>query len=229
MSGTFTQTDVSFTFKWEIPKFLERPESIDESIVSPEFSVCDSKNTTGRCVLNVYPKGEEDCKDHVALDLVNISAEEKILCFTACIIDRGGNKRLISTTETNDYSLESNVSWELKNFVAIDDLKEEDSTLLSKEGTLTINLEFHKPGPKCPLTSLSEDLQDSFEEMEFTDIKIKCQGKIFNCHRFLLSSRSPYFAAMFSKAFKEGNSTEIVIDSINPDILEVYIAFIIFV
>ena len=229
MSGTLTQTD--FTFKWEIPKFLDRPERFNEYIVSPEFSVCDSKNTAGRFVLKVYPKGEEDSKDDVAISLQNISAEEKILCYTVCIIDRAGNKRKIKTTERNDvYTPGSDTdNWGFSEFVAIDALKKEDSTLLSKEGTLTINLEIHKPGPRCPLTSLSEDLQDSFEEMEFSDIKIKCQVKIFNCHRFLLSSRSPYFAAMFSKAFKEGNSTEIVMDSINPDILEVYIAFIIFV
>ena len=223
MSGTLTQTD--FTFKWEIPKFLERPESIEESIFSPEFSVCDSKNTFGRCVLNVYPKGEVDfSKDYVAIYLLNISAEEKILCFTVCIIDRGGNKIQIATTETNDvYTPGSDYMWGFPKFVAIDALKKEDSTLLSKDGTLTINLEIHKPGPRCQMTSLTEDLQDNFEEMKFSDIKIKCQGKIFNCHRFLLSSRSPYFAAMFSKAFKEGNSTEIAMDSINPDILEVHI------
>jgi hypothetical protein len=95
MSGTLTQTDVSFTFNWKIPKFLESP---DKYIVSPEFSVCDSKNTTGKCVLKVYPKGEKDSKDHVALELKNISTEEKILCFTLCIIDRGGKKREIIST-----------------------------------------------------------------------------------------------------------------------------------
>ena len=222
MSGTLTQTD--FIFKWEIPKFLDRPESINEPIVSPEFSVCDSKNTTGKCVLKVYPKGEEENSKDVGLYLKNISVEEKmILCYNVCILDRGGIKRQISIAETNDvYSVECD-SWGYSDFVAIDDLKKEDSTLLLKDGTLTINLEIHKPGPKCPMTTLTEDLQDSFKKMEFSDIKIKCQGKIFNCHRFLLSSRSPYFAAMFSKAFKEGNSTEIAMDSINPDILEVHI------
>ena len=42
-------------------------------------------------MLKVYPKGEKDSKDHVALNLKNISAEEKILYFTLCIIDRGGS------------------------------------------------------------------------------------------------------------------------------------------
>ena len=220
MSGTLTQTDVSFTFNWKIPKFLESP---DKYIVSPEFSVCDSKNTTGKCVLKVYPKGEKDSKEYVALYLKNISAEEKILCFTLCIIDRGGNKReIISTPERDDgYSLESNASWKF-DFVPIDALKKKDSTLLSKDGTLTINLDIHKPGPpNCPVTSLLKDLEDCFEDMKFSDKQIVCQGKKFDVHQFVLSARSPYFAAMFSGGFKEGKSNEIVIDSIQPNILEV--------
>ena len=101
--------------------------------------------------------------------------------------------------------------------IKVEDIKEELNGVESVKDPLSLQLDNqtnHKEEPPSDF---------DYDQIEFTDIKIICQGKIFNCHRSLLSAKSPYFAAMFSKAFKEGNSTEIFMDSIHPDILEVHI------
>ena len=225
MSGTVTQRDVSFTFQWEIPNFLDRPECNGDYIVSPEFTVCDSKNTAGKCELQVYPNGkDENTKDYVSLYLQNNSDVEIFLCFALRIVDRIGVERDYLHEEAHEKMdvIEPNNGLGYNQFVEIDLMKKEDDALLSKDGTSTIILDIHKPGPtNRPVTSLLKDLEDCFEDMKFSDKQIVCQGKKFDVHQFVLSARSPYFAAMFSGGFKEGKSKEIVIDSIQPNILEV--------
>ena len=101
--------------------------------------------------------------------------------------------------------------------IKVEDIKEELNEVESVENPLSLQLNKQTSHEEEPPSDFD------YDEIEFTDIKIICQGKIFNCHRILLSARSPYFAALFSKAFKEGNCTKIVMDSIHPDILEVHI------
>jgi hypothetical protein len=54
-----------------------------------------------------------------------------------------------------------------------------------------------------------------FLDKTFTDFKIKCQGKIYECHRCVLGSQSNVFQAMFlNMDMKEGASGEVEIKDV---------------
>ena len=59
---------------------------------------------------------------------------------------------------------------------------------------------------------LSQDLEQSFADREFTDCKIVCREKEFHCHQFMLSARSPVFRAMFQNNMEEANSKKVEIE-----------------
>lgn len=48
----------------------------------------------------------------------------------------------------------------------------------------------------------------------------------FNVHKAILASKTPYFDAMFSGAFRENTADQIFINEIEPDILELLLRFI---
>lgn len=66
--------------------------------------------------------------------------------------------------------------------------------------------------PAISESSLSEDLQLSFLNNEFSDLKIVCNGEKFDCHRVILAARSPVFRAMLQNGFTEGTCKEINLD-----------------
>ena len=84
-----------------------------------------------------------------------------------------------------------------------------------------MTVEFKKPGPQSPESKLSQDFQLSFGDGQFSDIKIQCKGKIFECHRFVLASRSPVLKVMCSGEFEEGANGMIKLDSYNPEVVQV--------
>ena len=68
----------------------------------------------------------------------------------------------------------------------------------------------------------------SFPENESwnSDVIINCNGKVFNCHKFILGARSPVFNAMFQADMKEGNAREVNIDNLDPKVLGDMLQFI---
>jgi len=77
-------------------------------------------------------------------------------------------------------------------------------------------------------TQLSNDLLDAFSKNESrnSDVIINCNGKVFNCHKFILGARSPVFNAMFQADMKEGNAREVNIDNLDPKVLGDMLQFI---
>lgn len=216
MSGVLTQTNV--TYKWEVEKFLDRQECNGTAIISPKIAFSDSNNNSGVCVLKLYPKGKKGYfEDHIGLYLRNIGVKV-CLSYTLSILDRNGIKAEAKTIKNITIGLNDAGGFPI--FLGREDLQNEN-TLLSEDGTLTIILDIHKSRPTCPVSTLAMDLKDSFEEMKYPDRQLVCHGQKFDCHQFLLASRSPYFDAMFYGGFREENSTEIKMDFVQPAILKV--------
>ena len=66
-----------------------------------------------------------------------------------------------------------------------------------------------------------------FKEKELVDAKIICEGKTFECHKIVLSSRSDVFATMFkNKSMSEAQSGVVEIDDFKADVIEAMIDFI---
>ena len=73
-----------------------------------------------------------------------------------------------------------------------------------------------------------ENLQNelAFSQKDFTDVQIQCGDKIFECHEFILSARSPVFKAMFQVEMKEKKTKKVVVKDIHPDVFEELLTFI---
>ncbi len=78
------------------------------------------------------------------------------------------------------------------NFFDIDYLKNNQVRLLPG-GTLTICFEVIKPGPESAVSCLSKDLEDSMNDLEFTDCEIQTSEGIIKVHRIIIATRSPVF------------------------------------
>ena len=91
-------------------------------------------------------------------------------------------------------------------------------------GIFRLKLAKQKPIESKKLKKLGGKL---FKSKDFVDAKIICQGKTFECHKSVLSSRSDVFAAMFkNESMPEANSGVIKIDDFEAEVIEAMINFI---
>ena len=66
-----------------------------------------------------------------------------------------------------------------------------------------------------------------FLDKTFTDFKIKCQGKIYECHRCVLGSQSNVFQAMFlNMDMKEGASGEVEIKDVAVETMDMLLYYL---
>ena len=61
---------------------------------------------------------------------------------------------------------------------------------------------------------LSLDLESAFNSKEFADVQVECEGRVFDCHQVVLSSRSPVFRAMLLADMAEAKSKKVCCSSI---------------
>merc|ERR1712098_419546 len=73
---------------------------------------------------------------------------------------------------------------------------------------------------------LSQDLHQLYATKEYADITITCGGKIFKCHKSILASRSPVFAAMFKSNMKEMRTGRVEIKNLTPQVLECLLEYV---
>ena len=218
--GSLSSADSSHSFKWIIPDFLQSVSKTGDFISSPNFPVWDSNNKSGDCNLKIYLKGKVN-SNSVELYLYNQSSFARTLSYSLSLEEKEGNESNKMKFEIEMAAKENKGdNFGSSEFIKLDKLKENSSILLPG-GTLTINLNIMKPGPKSGVTSLSEDYQLSFLDEEFSDVKIKVKGETFPCHRYVLASRSPVLKAMVRPGFKEGITGEINLDSMEPEIVKV--------
>lgn len=70
------------------------------------------------------------------------------------------------------------------------------------------------------------DCSEFFLSDYLSDVVIECKGKTFPAHRFILSCRSSVFNRMFRIGMKEVEEGKVVIEDIEPEVLEELLRFI---
>ena len=81
-------------------------------------------------------------------------------------------------------------------------------------------VDFALPPTDKPIT------QKLFLDKKFTDFKIKCQGKIYECHRCILGSQSNVFEAMLNMDMKEGASGEVEINDVTTETMDILLYYL---
>jgi len=100
-----------------------------------------------------------------------------------------------------------------------------ETSLLTLRATITT--------PSQPITSLEAEVEDDkhcnfrplLTDPKYADINLKCQGRVFPCHRVILSSRSSVFERMFDSNMAEAKSGTVVIEDMEADTLQRLLEF----
>mmetsp|Transcript_14256 Transcript_14256/g.30862 ORF Transcript_14256/g.30862 Transcript_14256/m.30862 type:complete len:643 (-) Transcript_14256:15-1943(-) len=79
--------------------------------------------------------------------------------------------------------------------------------------------------PKAYKPNLSRSLLKMFDESKYTDIEIRCEGRVFKVHRMVLASRSVVFDTMFSSNLVESRENVVEVKEVDPDSLSAFLKF----
>ena len=184
-----------------------------------------------------YPKGNTEIdQNFLSLFLSNESKADVNAKYRFSLLDadetfqhtRNFSIRLLTKSEN---------TWGDRQYLDLGTLKNQAEKLLP-DGNLTILCDVTVVGPKktvsIPITNtranqndhVIKDLSCAFLQEEFSDIKLLCGDKVFNCHQFMLAARSPVFRAMFMADMAEKKTKKVDIKDLHPEVLLVLLTFI---
>jgi len=193
--------------------------------------------------LEVFPNGEEgeDNSDYVAVFLTSKRQAELDVKYDFSVLKSDGTffGRIGNTVKR--FSPEQS-SWGYGKAFPKAKLFEKQNEMIPN-GNLTIvcNLEVfygnhHISGKRGrpdffipetqSLVSNFTKIFDGSDELPYSDVVLVCDGKSFKCHKFVLSTRSEVFAAMFSQPMKESTDSVVKVEDADPVSLENFIRFI---
>jgi len=232
-----------FTFVWEIPKFGSRTGVNGYYILSKEFTIDGPGNKSTKWCGKIYPNGSvSDNKDFTALFLLNNNNEDVIVKCAMMTVDANKKRILDSKQNMHMQEIKAKNSWGFEKFF-------NRSTEFAKHvpnDTLTIVFDitvaqyvesFQQKNYSNKMESLSkkfhqdqmsQDLGQLFRNNDFADVVITCGNKKFECHRNILTSRSPFFKAMFSSSVKEEKYGRVSVEmkNMDPQVLENLLQYI---
>merc|ERR1719187_623149 len=94
--------------------------------------------------------------------------------------------------------------------------------------TYGLSIEFELKKEDCSSKNYLKLPELLFMEKEWSDIKLVCDGKTFQCHKSVLSCQSDVFKAMFKSGTKmvESETGQVKIEDVKAETLETMIYFI---
>ena len=141
--------------------------------------------------------------------------------------------------ESDGYNNSPYASYEgFHKFISLDSLKTESAQFLPNDSlTILCEVTVFFPTESISVTkdadmkqlsqdNLKEDLGLAFSKKKYTDVKIYCGDEVFECHRFMLTARSPVFRAMFEAEMMEKKTQRVDIQDLPPEIFSEMLSFI---
>ena len=234
--------EVKFTFAWTIERFSERPERNCHNLLSNIFTVPGPDNQSADWRIELYPKGaEEDIDNFLSVNLNYESHSEVQAKCEFSILDA-------DKTKQNNRSISKFVVYKefdgdgFDKFISIDSLKSQSAQLLPDDNLTflcEVTVLFRTESKISSVIkeddvklvhlsqeNLQEDLEIAFSHKEFTDVKIHCGDKMFDCHQVILAARSPVFRAMFKAEMAEKKTQRVDIKDLHPDVFSEMLTFI---
>jgi len=228
--------DVKHTFAWTIERFSERQEPNSQFLWSSKFTIRGPDEQVTHWKMKLYPKGDTpEAAGYLSVYLSNQTETEVKARYEFTILDISKNKQNRVKSTFTQFKAKPD-SWGFRKFISTDFLKSRASQWLP-EDNLTIVCDVsiiggertlsgskfpeegtrsQKPRHKCH-KQLSADLESAFHNKDFADVKVACGDRVFECHQFMLSSRSPVFRAMFQSDMTEAATKRVDIQDLQPD------------
>jgi len=241
---TKTTEDVKNTFAWTIERFSDRQEQNGSFLWSSKFSIRDGDDQLTQWKLKLYPKGDtpEAC-GFLSVYLSNQTDHPVKARYEFTILDSNKTRQNKVKSQFTEFKAKPD-SWGFRKFVGADFLKQRAATWMPKD-VLTIVCDVSIVGSEKVLSGsrvpdetskapfkhrhkqLSQDLEKSFiNSSDFADCKVVCRERVFHCHMFMLSARSPVFRAMFQNNMEEAASKKVEIKDLSPEVVDQMLHYI---
>jgi len=240
------KTDVmesdKFTFVWSISRFSSRlkEKANGEYLKSKGFRILGPGSKVTDLHVRVYPNGDKiSVKDHVSAYLMNDTRDAVIVSCTFLVVSPNGSKLKLREYDMKKLLPKNGSGWE--KFLS---RNRHELAKYTRNETLTLVVDVRVIGDnesvelvgvsktnealfdKYHQDQLSLDLHHLYSTKEFADITIKCEGKSYGCHKYILASRSPVFKAMFESDMKEKRTGSVEIKNMRPEVLERLLGYI---
>ena len=216
---TYTSTMVAH-LKWTIKNFgsIECKKETGEWCKSPSFHAPGDDSVKWH--VKIYPKGEK--KDEFNSFYVLPESPMQSGCLATIIYtlsDAKSEEKLWSKTLTHHFEADCSQGWGFGSSVNMSSI--ENLVVGCKlEYQVTKLVPFHGKH-----SDLATDLSRLFSQDSKGDVTFVLKNKEFPAHKFLLSARSPVFAAMFQHDMKEAAQNRVDIVDIDPDIFHALLRF----
>lgn len=235
----YTQVKVvKFNYMWTISNFSFCREEMGEVLKSSTFSAGASDKL--KWCLRVNPKGlDEESKDYLSLYLLLVSCNKSEVRakfkFSILNAKREETKAMESQRA---YKFMQGKDWGFKKFIRRDFLLDEANGLLPDDkltlfcevsvvaDSVNISGQMHSASFKVPDSRLSDDFEHLFESSQFADVTLTCNSREFQCHKAILTARSPVLAAMFEHEMKERQLNLVQIEDMDPEVMADMLRFI---
>jgi len=235
-SGDTTET----TFTWTIEDFASKTEKVGEKMSSSIFRAKKPNGKTSSWNLDLYPKGDSTKpNNHLSIYLNNCDDFPMKAKFRFSILDSSSKK--FNPMQSTHLFDSSNPIWGFRKCVLRQSII--NNTCLLPGGHLTIVCELTVYGT-AKILSGSQEVENKsetnargleqvidhfgklFNDKEFSDVEIKCEGEVFNCHINILSTRSDVFRAMFQADMAENRTQKVTIKDMDPEVAREMLLFI---
>ena len=236
---TFGETKET-TFSWTIEDFASRPEKKWERIQSSSFlaKTPDQKDSKWKSML--YPKGDKKGEGNLSIFLTSYNSFSIKAKFEVSILDSRSQK---TSTWTNGIQVfdSSNPAWGNrtwsvpltknsgllpKGHLSIHCVLTVYGTEKTLSGSGSRDLEIESKANDKGLQQISQHFGKLFNDKEFSDVEIECEGETFSCHKVILSTRSDIFKAMFQADMIENRTKKVLIEDIDSVVVKEMLYFI---
>ena len=243
--------EVKFNFLWTIKNFSARPQEIGERLCSSLFHIQAPDDIKSEWDMQLHPKGyyhfspsttgnttSVSVRNFLSVRVNNYSEREFLAKTNLSILDEARKRHYRKNGNSRDDWEKYGTNGHPLEFLSLNKLHSKASVLLPNDClTILCEVTILIPDKSDPVSvdggtkmvqPSQENLQNelAFSQKDFTDVQIQCGDKIFECHEFILSARSPVFKAMFQVEMKEKKTKKVVVKDIHPDVFEELLTFI---
>jgi len=241
MCTTNIMEGVKYTFVWKISEFSRRPEENGDVLISKEFIIKGPHDKVTKWSVDLYPRGKKKLhKQYISIYLNSKNNEDVEVRYVVSTLDA--------------HKVKHKIIWSVTTFEGFDDGRKDgwglDKAIPRRKiaehtpgDILTLFVEVTVKGedrmstevweelngataPICHYEQLVHDFESAIFSNAYSDVTVKCCGKVFNCHKIILTSRSLVFQKMFESNMKENESGVIEINDMKLEVFEDLLKYI---
>jgi len=235
----------SVDVKWTVFNFQQKMKNmkIGECLKLENISVGKQKWR-----LELYPAGETNSyKNSLSIYLEAVGLDDNTSIFVKSFYSIKSNDAEESvsferSTIGDNYTKNGTSSWGFGNFITHSLINSDIEKFLSGgslrlavkiivygENETSVKTNNHQDIKSIEVEEklkVSEDFKGSWMKEDFSDVKIKCGGQVFHCHKVVLASRSQFFRAMLESDFKESQTGIIDLEYMDVDTVKALLKYL---